>query len=253
MPLASCQCGYAITQHGLKLHYSITHSSSGNTGLTFREPPEDPYPRQNSILHTACPALSSKTSITKMRRLGVSKKSIAQTFVNKKCRGKSFGILILPGCVDKSMPNPSVGKNTAITTTYSGYGYLVEHTGFEPVTSTLPVWRAPNCANTPYSLIILKSLLCSHIPSATSLFASAAHARHTTHQTRAPLHNFCNNVRYIISHLICLVNTAAEKLDTHASQKIKSQQRNLYCDLARLAGLEPAAYCLEGSCSIQLS
>ena len=25
----------------------------------------------------------------------------------------------------------------------------MEHTGFEPVTSTLPVWRAPNCANTP--------------------------------------------------------------------------------------------------------
>ena len=133
------------------------------------------------------------------------------------------------------------------------YKIRMEHTGLEPVTSTLPVWRAPNCANTPYSLIILKLLLCSHIPSATSLFASAAHARHTTHQTRAPLHNFCNNVRYIISHLICLVNTAAEKLDTHASQKIKSQQRNLYCDLARLAGLEPAAYCLEGSCSIQLS
>lgn len=28
--------------------------------------------------------------------------------------------------------------------------FLVEHTGFEPVTSTLPVWRAPNCANAPY-------------------------------------------------------------------------------------------------------
>lgn len=26
----------------------------------------------------------------------------------------------------------------------------MEHTGFEPVTSTLPVWRAPNCANTPW-------------------------------------------------------------------------------------------------------
>ena len=26
---------------------------------------------------------------------------------------------------------------------------LVEHTGVEPVTSTLPVWRATNCANTP--------------------------------------------------------------------------------------------------------
>ena len=27
--------------------------------------------------------------------------------------------------------------------------FLVEHTGLEPVTSTLPVWRAPNCANAP--------------------------------------------------------------------------------------------------------
>ena len=68
-----------------------------------------------------------------MRRPSASKESIAQTFVNKKCRGKSFGILILPGCVDKSMPNPSVVKNIAITTTYSGYGYLVEATGVEPV------------------------------------------------------------------------------------------------------------------------
>ena len=31
------------------------------------------------------------------------------------------------------MPNPSVVKNIAITTTYSGYGYLVEATGVEPV------------------------------------------------------------------------------------------------------------------------
>ena len=32
----------------------------------------------------------------------------------------------------------------------------MEHTGFEPVTSTLPVWRAPSCANAPcvqYSII----------------------------------------------------------------------------------------------------
>ena len=29
-------------------------------------------------------------------------------------------------------------------------GSEVEYTGLEPVTSTLPVWRAPNCANTPY-------------------------------------------------------------------------------------------------------
>ena len=27
--------------------------------------------------------------------------------------------------------------------------YSMEHTGFEPVTSTLPVWRAPSCANAP--------------------------------------------------------------------------------------------------------
>ena len=31
----------------------------------------------------------------------------------------------------------------------SDYIDLVEHTGFEPVTSTLPVLRAPNCANAP--------------------------------------------------------------------------------------------------------
>lgn len=30
---------------------------------------------------------------------------------------------------------------------------VVEHTGFEPVTSTLPVWRAPNCANAPIFLL----------------------------------------------------------------------------------------------------
>ncbi len=28
--------------------------------------------------------------------------------------------------------------------------FLVEHTGLEPVASTLPVWRAPNCANAPW-------------------------------------------------------------------------------------------------------
>ena len=27
---------------------------------------------------------------------------------------------------------------------------LVEHRGFEPLTSTLPVLRAPNCANAPW-------------------------------------------------------------------------------------------------------
>ena len=27
--------------------------------------------------------------------------------------------------------------------------FSMEHRGFEPLTSTLPVWRAPNCANAP--------------------------------------------------------------------------------------------------------
>ena len=30
---------------------------------------------------------------------------------------------------------------------------LVEHTGLEPVTSTLPVWRAPSCANAPLYIL----------------------------------------------------------------------------------------------------
>ena len=32
----------------------------------------------------------------------------------------------------------------------------MEHTGFEPVTSTLPVWRAPNCANAPSRSLLYK-------------------------------------------------------------------------------------------------
>ena len=32
----------------------------------------------------------------------------------------------------------------------------MEHTGLEPVTSTLPVWRAPNCANAPRIIINTK-------------------------------------------------------------------------------------------------
>ncbi len=31
----------------------------------------------------------------------------------------------------------------------------MEHTGLEPVTSTLPVWRAPNCANAPLCVVHL--------------------------------------------------------------------------------------------------
>ena len=29
---------------------------------------------------------------------------------------------------------------------------MVEHRGFEPLTSTLPVLRAPNCANAPFPI-----------------------------------------------------------------------------------------------------
>ena len=33
--------------------------------------------------------------------------------------------------------------------------FLVEHTGLEPVASTLPVWRAPNCANAPNKIYFI--------------------------------------------------------------------------------------------------
>lgn len=32
----------------------------------------------------------------------------------------------------------------------------MEYTGFEPVASTMRMWRAPNCANTPYENYITK-------------------------------------------------------------------------------------------------
>ena len=31
--------------------------------------------------------------------------------------------------------------------------YTMEYTGFEPVASTMRMWRAPNCANTPDHVI----------------------------------------------------------------------------------------------------
>ena len=37
---------------------------------------------------------------------------------------------------------------------YSVRGDVVEHRGFEPLTSTLPVWRAPNCANAPKQIVL---------------------------------------------------------------------------------------------------
>ena len=38
------------------------------------------------------------------------------------------------------------------------YGlFKVEHTGLEPVTSTLPVWRAPSCANAPLLMSLFEN------------------------------------------------------------------------------------------------
>ena len=35
---------------------------------------------------------------------------------------------------------------------------MVEHRGFEPLTSTLPVWRAPNCANAPQYFVLYSTI-----------------------------------------------------------------------------------------------
>ena len=53
------------------------------------------------------------------------------------------------------LSNSGQGRSSAkrkpeniVNTTFSGWS-MVEHTGFEPVTPTLPVWCAPSCANAP--------------------------------------------------------------------------------------------------------
>ena len=45
------------------------------------------------------------------------------------------------------------GKNQNKPTTFA---VSMEYTGFEPVASTMRMWRAPNCANTPYENYITK-------------------------------------------------------------------------------------------------
>ena len=45
------------------------------------------------------------------------------------------------------------GKNRNKPTTFV---VSMEYTGFEPVASTMRMWRAPNCANTPYENYITK-------------------------------------------------------------------------------------------------
>ena len=37
--------------------------------------------------------------------------------------------------------------------------FKMEHTGLEPVASTLPVWRAPNCANAPNQKLNPKKII----------------------------------------------------------------------------------------------
>ena len=67
---------------------------------------------------------------------------------------------------------------------------LVEHTGLEPVTPTLPVWYAPNCANAPlgtlYYIREQKSIVeinlidityCSCSPKILMAFIMIAHSR----------------------------------------------------------------------------
>lgn len=45
-----------------------------------------------------------------------------------------------------------INKKALNAETFQGNA-LVEHTGLEPVTSTLPVWRAPSCANAPLYIL----------------------------------------------------------------------------------------------------
>ena len=45
-----------------------------------------------------------------------------------------------------------INKKASNAETFQGNA-LVEHTGLEPVTSTLPVWRAPSCANAPLYIL----------------------------------------------------------------------------------------------------
>ena len=47
------------------------------------------------------------------------------------------------GSSDQVLPKTKNHRN-------GGFLFLVEHRGFEPLTSTLPVLRAPNCANAPW-------------------------------------------------------------------------------------------------------
>ena len=46
-------------------------------------------------------------------------------------------------------------RNFLATQGFFGVFLLVEHRGFEPLTSTLPVLRAPNCANAPMNASII--------------------------------------------------------------------------------------------------
>ena len=49
-------------------------------------------------------------------------------------------------------------KNPNKPTTFA---VSMEYTGFEPVASTMRMWRAPNCANTPLKIISRKNRISS--------------------------------------------------------------------------------------------
>ena len=53
--------------------------------------------------------------------------------------------------MNKFKKSLGLGKKEKSLTPFMVQGFLVEHRGFEPLTSTLRTLRATNCANAPYS------------------------------------------------------------------------------------------------------
>ena len=62
-----------------------------------------------------------------------------------------------PACLKEGKNICGLSKNscstkcsTKIENPHKQQLYTMEYTGFEPVASTMRMWRAPNCANTPF-------------------------------------------------------------------------------------------------------
>lgn len=49
-------------------------------------------------------------------------------------------------------------QTTNLLIKISRFALKMEHTGFEPVASTMPLWRAPSCANAPNNYIIRENI-----------------------------------------------------------------------------------------------